>query len=93
MSLLDFMEPVASLKKKSGALIARVLKTGRAVVLTQHGKPKAVLQGVEQYEKQRQALLFLKLLARGGKDSASSRGRTHARARARRSRKARAAKK
>ena len=82
MSLKDSIEPVTSLKTKSAELIKRVRKRGRPVIITQHGKPAAVLQGVEEYEEQRKALLLLKFLSRGEEDYRSGRIRGHGQAKA-----------
>ncbi len=82
MSLEDSIEPVTSLKTKPAALIKRVRTRGQPVVITQHGKPVAVLQGVDEYEHQRKALLLMKVLARGEADYRSGRIHGHARAKA-----------
>jgi prevent-host-death family protein len=82
MSLEDSIEPVTSLKTKSAALIKRVQTRGQPVVITQHGKPAAVLQGVAEYEEQRKALLFLRLLARGEENYRSGRIHGHSQAKA-----------
>ncbi len=68
MSLLDAIEPVTVLKKRSADLIRRARESGQPVVITQNGKATAVLQDVESYQSQRQALLLLKYLARGDRD-------------------------
>jgi prevent-host-death family protein len=82
MSLEYSIEPVTSLKTKPAALIKRVRTRGQPVVITQHGKPAAVLQGVEEYEEQRKALLLLKILARGEEDYRSGRIQGHSQAKA-----------
>lgn len=82
MSLEHSIEPVTSLKTKSAALIKRVQTQGQPIVITQHGKPAAVLQGVEEYDEQRKALLFLKILARGEEDYRSGRIQGHRQAKA-----------
>jgi prevent-host-death family protein len=83
MSLEDSVEPVTSLKTKSAALIKRVRTCGQPVLITQHGKPAAALQGVEEYERQRKALLLLRILALGEEDVRSGRVRGHRQAKAR----------
>ena len=80
MSLEDSIEPVTSLKTKSAALIKRVRTRGQPVVITQHGKPAAVLQGVDEYEQQRKTLLLLRILAQGEGDYRSGRIHGHTQA-------------
>ena len=82
MSIEESIEPVTSLKTKPAALIKRVRARGQPVVITQHGKPTAVLQGVEEYEEQRRALLLLKILAQGEEDYRSGRVHGHRAAKA-----------
>ena len=73
MAYSDAIEPVTVLKSKSADLIRRVRKTRRPVVITQNGKPTAVLQDVESFDAQRGALLLLLLLARGDRDARAGR--------------------
>ncbi len=47
---------------------ARTGLIGQPIIITQNGKATAVLQDVESYQRQRQALLLLKYLARGDRD-------------------------
>lgn len=65
---LDAIEPVTVLKKRSAELIRKARESGQPVVITQNGKATAVLQDVESYQSQRQALLLLKYLAEGDRD-------------------------
>ena len=59
------IEPITTLKRDAAELIARAKERQSPIVITQNGKPTAVLQDVQSYERQRQALLLLKLVARG----------------------------
>ncbi len=68
MNLSDAIEPVTVLKTHSAALIRRARESGQPVIITQNGKATAVLQDVESYQRQRQALLLLKCLAMGERD-------------------------
>ncbi len=69
----DF-EPVTTLKRDAAALIERARKRSAPIVITQNGKPTAVLQDVESFERQRKAIMLLKLVAQGATDH--ERGRT-----------------
>jgi len=68
MDLPDAIEPVTVLKTRSAELIRRARETRQPVIITQNGKATAVLQDVESYQRQRQALLLLKYVALGERD-------------------------
>ncbi len=55
--------PVTTLKTKSAELIRRAKETRQPIVITQNGKATAVLVDVESFERQREALFFLRYLA------------------------------
>jgi prevent-host-death family protein len=74
------IEPVTVLKSKSARLINRVRETGQPLMITVNGKAAAVLQDVETYERQQQALLLLKFLAAGDKELKAGKGVSHAQA-------------
>ncbi len=68
MDLRDAIEPVTVLKTRSAELIRRARETRQPVIITQNGKATAVLQDVESYQRQRQALVLLKYVALGERD-------------------------
>lgn len=68
MDLPDAIEPVTVLKTRSAELIRRARETRQPVIITQNGKATAVLQDVESYQRQRDALLLLKYVALGESD-------------------------
>ncbi len=65
MNYAKRIEPVTALKTKSAELIRKAQETGQPIIITQNGKPTAVLQDVESFQRQREALTLLKILARG----------------------------
>ena len=65
MNLTDSKEPITELKSKSADFIRRARETGQPIVITQNGRATAVLQDVESFQRQRDALLLLKLLTQG----------------------------
>ena len=67
------------LKRDAAALIERARERASPIVITQNGRATAVLQDVESFERQRKALLLLKLLAQGEADHEAGRTVTHAR--------------
>jgi prevent-host-death family protein len=85
MDLAKSIEPVTVFKTRSAALIRKARQSGQPVVITRNGKPAAVLQDVETYQRQREALMLLKYLSRGreearrGKSVSHEKAMTHAR--------------
>ena len=69
MNYIEAIEPVTTLKSKSAELVRRARDSGQPIIITQNGKATAVLQDVESYQRQRQALLLLRYLARGDRDA------------------------
>jgi prevent-host-death family protein len=73
MAYSNAIEPVTVLKSRSAEIIRRVRRTRRPVVITQNGKPTAVVQDVESFDRQREALLLLLALAQGEQDRRAGR--------------------
>ena len=63
MNLDSAIEPVTTLKTRSSELIRRARESRQPIVITQNGKATAVLQDVESYQRQRDALILLRLLS------------------------------
>ena len=80
MNYAKSIEPVTSLKTKSAELIRKTRRSGEPIIITQNGKPTAVLQDVESFQRQREALLLLKLLAKGDQELRGGKGIAHAEA-------------
>lgn len=74
------IEPVTALKREASELITRARERATPIVITQSGKPTAVLVDVESYERDRSAFLLLKLMAQGERDYAEGRTASHAEA-------------
>lgn len=68
MDLREDIKSVTYMKTKPAKLLESVNKNHRAVVITQNGEARAVLQDVATYETNRKALLFLKLMAQSEND-------------------------
>jgi prevent-host-death family protein len=66
--------PVTELKQHPSATLKRVRKAKRPLIVTQHGKPAAVLLGVSAYEKGEREREILKLLALGEREMAVGKG-------------------
>jgi len=62
------------LKQDASATLKRVRKSKRPLIVTQGGKPAAVLLSVDAYEKGEQEREILKLLALGEREIAAGKG-------------------
>ena len=63
MNISHDIKPVSYLKAKAADLLKQVNETRRPVIITENGEPRAVLQDPESYEKMRNAIGLLKVLA------------------------------
>lgn len=63
------IKPVTYMKTRSAELIKRVTQKGRPIVITQNGEAKVVVQDIRAFERDREALLMLKLLSQGIRDA------------------------
>jgi len=68
MKLQEDIRPVTYLKSKAADLLEQINTTHRAVIITQNGEARAVLQDPESYEQMRRAIGLLKLVAQGETD-------------------------
>lgn len=68
MNYADAIEPVTALKTRTSELIRRARESGQPVVITQNGKATAILQDVASFQRDREALMLLKLAAQGDRD-------------------------
>jgi len=66
--------PLSVLKQNASATLKRVRKSKRPLIVTQGGKPAAVLLSVDAYEKGEQEREILKLLALGEREIAAGKG-------------------
>ena len=69
------VEPITALQRHAAALTTRAADRHSPIVITQNGRPTAVLQDVHSYQRQQRALHLLKLIAQGEQDHRS--GRVH----------------
>ncbi len=62
------IKPVTYLKPRAADMLKQINETHRPIVITQNGKPKAVLQAHESYENMRNTIGLLKLISMGEED-------------------------
>jgi prevent-host-death family protein len=68
MSLKDQVKPITYLKNRTADLVREVTESGRSVVITQNGEAKVVVMDVGAYDRWRDALALLKILAQSQGD-------------------------
>ena len=56
------IKPISFLKNKTADIIKKVSETKRAVIITQNGEAKAVVQDIKSYEKLQNSLAMLKMI-------------------------------
>jgi prevent-host-death family protein len=68
MTMKDDIRPITYLKNQTADVLNQINATHRPVIITQNGKARAVLQDPESYEKMKNAIGLLKLVAQGEQD-------------------------
>jgi prevent-host-death family protein len=68
MKLSEDIKPITYVKTHSAELIKEVNTNKRPIVITQKGAARAVLLDIDSYEKQKNTLFMLKLVAQGEHD-------------------------
>jgi prevent-host-death family protein len=68
MKLTEDIKPITYMKTRSSELLKTVGEHKRPIVITQNGEAKAVLIDIDSYERQKEALLLLRVIAQGEKD-------------------------
>ncbi len=66
--------PVTDFRQDAAAALKRVRASRQPVVITQRGRPAAVMLSVEAYERSEHERQILQLLARGEREIAAGRG-------------------
>lgn len=67
MKLSTSVKPISYLKSHTAEALRDVSDNQRAMVITQHGEAKAVLQDIISYEQTQESLALLKMLAQSSK--------------------------
>jgi len=68
MGLKDDIKPITYLKNHTAEVIRDVAETGCKYVITQNGEAKAVVIGVEEYDKWRNTVAMLKIASQSEAD-------------------------
>ena len=76
MKLSESIKPISYLKAHASELINDVAENQKILIITQNGKAKVVVQDIESFEKTRESLALLKMLAQSQKSREEGRVRT-----------------
>lgn len=68
MGLARDIRTVTEMKTRAAKLLDQINEERRPVIITQDGRPRAVMMDVESYEELRNAVGLLKLVAQGEED-------------------------
>ena len=63
--LSDGLLPISLFRTRAAELVARVKKTKRPIVLTQRGRPAAVLEDIREYERRTERMELLEAILAG----------------------------
>lgn len=68
MKISSDIKPVSYLKAHTADILKQINETHRPLVITQNGEPRAVIQDPESFDRMRNAIGMLKLIAQGEED-------------------------
>ena len=68
MKLSKSVKPISYIKSHTADAVREVNENKAAVIITQHGEAKAVLQDIVSYEQTQESLALLKMLAQSSQD-------------------------
>lgn len=74
MPTLPEIVPITDLRQDAAAVIDRVRRSSKPLVITQRGRPAAVVLSPEAYERGEREKEILQLLVRGDREIAKGRG-------------------
>lgn len=80
MPLQDAIKPISYVKAHAAELIRDLADNRSVVIITQNGEAKAVLQDIGEFERTRESMALLKILALSRKDAEAGRVATTAKA-------------
>jgi len=68
MKLSTAIKPISHIKSHASEIITEISETGNPVVVTVNGEARVIIQDIKEYEKDRESMAILKILAMGRKD-------------------------
>lgn len=68
MSLAEHIRPITYLKTSAADIVKEFAENPEPIIITQNGEAKMVVMDIHAYEKQKETMALLKLLALGRKE-------------------------
>jgi len=68
MRYSEAIKPISYVKAHAAEVIRDIVESKNAMIITQNGEAKVVMQDVKEYEKLQESLALLKILALSNKD-------------------------
>ena len=68
MNLSNDIKPISYLKAKTAEVINEANENKRAIIITQNGEAKAVIQDIKSYENMQNSIKLLKLIVQSEND-------------------------
>jgi prevent-host-death family protein len=63
MKLSTAVKPISHIKSHASEIISEISETGNSVVVTVNGEARVIIQDIKEYEKDRESMAMLKILA------------------------------
>jgi len=76
MKLSETVKPITYFKAHAAEVLEHLEQEGNTMVITQNGEAKAVVMGIREYERMKNSLALLQILARGERDIREGRYKT-----------------
>lgn len=68
MSLAEHIKPITYLKTSAAEIVKEFAENPEPIIITQNGEAKMVVMDIREYERQKETMAMLKLLALGRKE-------------------------
>jgi len=68
MKLSTAIKPISHIKSHASEIISEISETGNPIIVTVNGEARVIIQDIKEYEKDRESMAMLKILAMGRKD-------------------------
>lgn len=65
LDLTTDIQTVTEFRANTSEILEKLKKNRRTIILTQHGRPAAVLESVEEYQRKQEEIRFMKGLVAG----------------------------
>lgn len=76
MKLSESVKPITYFKAHAAEVLENLEQDGNALVITQNGEAKAVVMGIREYERLKDSVALLQLVAQGERSLREGRGKT-----------------